>query len=280
MQGVAHTSSSSLPSGSQPQVLVPSKCVSVSTSVCGPGAGIAHGRELRGRELLAGGAALPWNPRTCGRDPPATPTPRAARARRAPSRGAGEERRGPEAGVLVSGALAAASLPPPSPLSPPGGDRSSPRVPSGASEAGRTPRGRQPGPGASLRGTTSMSSWPPRSWLITAISASQWTTARVFLYYERSPNRSPSCTSTTTAPWSSTAFLAGMLNSLVHVFMYLYYGLTSLGPRLRPYLWWKRHLTILQLPSTSQREKQRTSKRKCTTEIAWDVGSKHLLRCL
>ena len=62
----------------------------------------------------------------------------------------------PEAGVLVSGALAAASLPPPSPLSPPGGDRSSPRVPSGASEAGRTPRGRQPGPGASLRGTTSM----------------------------------------------------------------------------------------------------------------------------
>ncbi|KAM9073617.1 very long chain fatty acid elongase 4-like isoform 4-T8 [Megaptera novaeangliae] len=97
----------------------------------------------------------------------------------------------------------------------------------------------------------------------------------VFLYYERSPNRSPSCTSTTTALCSSTAFFAGMLNSLVHVFMYLYYELASLGPRLRPYLWWKRHLTILQL-----REKQRTSKRKCTTEIAWDVGSKHLLRCL
>ncbi|KAM9073618.1 very long chain fatty acid elongase 4-like isoform 5-T9 [Megaptera novaeangliae] len=69
----------------------------------------------------------------------------------------------------------------------------------------------------------------------------------VFLYYERSPNRSPSCTSTTTALCSSTAFFAGMLNSLVHVFMYLYYELASLGPRLRPYLWWKRHLTILQL---------------------------------
>uniref|UniRef100_A0A8C2QT18 Elongation of very long chain fatty acids protein n=1 Tax=Capra hircus TaxID=9925 RepID=A0A8C2QT18_CAPHI len=43
------------------------------------------------------------------------------------------------------------------------------------------------------------------------------------------------------------AFFVGMLNSLVHVFMYLYYGLASLGPRLRPSLWWKRHLTILQL---------------------------------
>ena len=38
-----------------------------------------------------------------------------------------------------------------------------------------------------------------------------------------------------------------MLNSLVHVFTYLYYGLASLEPRLRPSLWWKRHLTILQL---------------------------------
>lgn len=38
-----------------------------------------------------------------------------------------------------------------------------------------------------------------------------------------------------------------MLNALVHVFTYLYYGLASLGPHLRPFLWWKRHLTILQL---------------------------------
>ncbi|XP_060046224.1 potassium voltage-gated channel subfamily A member 1 isoform X4 [Erinaceus europaeus] len=43
------------------------------------------------------------------------------------------------------------------------------------------------------------------------------------------------------------AFFIGMLNSLVHFFMYLYYGLASLGPHLQPYLWWKRHLTILQL---------------------------------
>ncbi|XP_055439513.1 elongation of very long chain fatty acids protein 7-like [Bubalus kerabau] len=43
------------------------------------------------------------------------------------------------------------------------------------------------------------------------------------------------------------ALFIGMLNSLVHVFTYLYYGLASLEPRLRPSLWWKRHLTILQL---------------------------------
>ncbi|KAG8509107.1 Elongation of very long chain fatty acids protein 4 [Galemys pyrenaicus] len=43
------------------------------------------------------------------------------------------------------------------------------------------------------------------------------------------------------------AFFVGMLNSFVHVFMYLYYGLASLGPRMRRYLWWKRHLTTLQL---------------------------------
>ncbi|XP_006891424.1 PREDICTED: elongation of very long chain fatty acids protein 4-like [Elephantulus edwardii] len=43
------------------------------------------------------------------------------------------------------------------------------------------------------------------------------------------------------------AFFIGMLNSLVHVFMYLYYGLACLGPCMQPYLWWKRYLTILQL---------------------------------
>uniref|UniRef100_A0A8C0GFG0 Elongation of very long chain fatty acids protein n=1 Tax=Chelonoidis abingdonii TaxID=106734 RepID=A0A8C0GFG0_CHEAB len=43
------------------------------------------------------------------------------------------------------------------------------------------------------------------------------------------------------------AFFIGMLNSFVHIFMYLYYGLASLGPQMQHYLWWKRYLTILQL---------------------------------
>ncbi|XP_028329148.1 ELOVL fatty acid elongase 8a [Gouania willdenowi] len=43
------------------------------------------------------------------------------------------------------------------------------------------------------------------------------------------------------------SFLIGLINSLVHVVMYLYYGLAALGPSMTKYLWWKRHLTSLQL---------------------------------
>ncbi|XP_043941832.1 elongation of very long chain fatty acids protein 4-like isoform X2 [Protopterus annectens] len=43
------------------------------------------------------------------------------------------------------------------------------------------------------------------------------------------------------------SFFIGMLNSFVHIFMYLYYGLAALGPHMQQYLWWKRYLTILQL---------------------------------
>uniref|UniRef100_A0A8D0HUA3 Elongation of very long chain fatty acids protein n=1 Tax=Sphenodon punctatus TaxID=8508 RepID=A0A8D0HUA3_SPHPU len=43
------------------------------------------------------------------------------------------------------------------------------------------------------------------------------------------------------------AFFIGLLNSFVHIFMYLYYALASLGPLMQQYLWWKRYLTILQL---------------------------------
>ena len=40
---------------------------------------------------------------------------------------------------------------------------------------------------------------------------------------------------------------APMLNSFVHVVMYSYYALALLGPSVRPYLWWKRYLTQMQL---------------------------------
>lgn len=43
------------------------------------------------------------------------------------------------------------------------------------------------------------------------------------------------------------SFLIGMINSFVHVVMYLYYGLAALGPHMQRYLWWKRYLTGLQL---------------------------------
>lgn len=47
-------------------------------------------------------------------------------------------------------------------------------------------------------------------------------------------------------PPSLTAFLSAMINSLVHVVMYTYYGMSAM-PHLRKYLWWKKHLTQFQL---------------------------------
>ncbi|XP_074602809.1 very long chain fatty acid elongase AAEL008004-like [Brevipalpus obovatus] len=39
----------------------------------------------------------------------------------------------------------------------------------------------------------------------------------------------------------------GWANSIVHVVMYTYYALASLGPEVQKHLWWKRYLTQLQL---------------------------------
>lgn len=38
-----------------------------------------------------------------------------------------------------------------------------------------------------------------------------------------------------------------MSNSFIHVLMYSYYGLSTLGPAVTKYLWWKKYLTIIQL---------------------------------
>ncbi|PWA25369.1 hypothetical protein CCH79_00005302, partial [Gambusia affinis] len=38
-----------------------------------------------------------------------------------------------------------------------------------------------------------------------------------------------------------------MVNSAVHVIMYTYYGLSAAGPRFQKYLWWKKHMTAIQL---------------------------------
>jgi len=47
-------------------------------------------------------------------------------------------------------------------------------------------------------------------------------------------------------PTGETYFLA-MLNSAVHVVMYFYYFMAALGDAYKPYLWWKRYLTQMQL---------------------------------
>lgn len=41
--------------------------------------------------------------------------------------------------------------------------------------------------------------------------------------------------------------LMGFLNSFVHTVMYSYYLLAAMGPRVRPFLWWKKYLTTLQM---------------------------------
>ncbi|XP_061728862.1 elongation of very long chain fatty acids protein 7-like [Cydia pomonella] len=41
--------------------------------------------------------------------------------------------------------------------------------------------------------------------------------------------------------------VVGLLNSLVHVIMYAYYGISSMGPEYQKYVWWKKHLTKIQL---------------------------------
>ncbi|KAG7197597.1 hypothetical protein KM043_016913 [Ampulex compressa] len=39
----------------------------------------------------------------------------------------------------------------------------------------------------------------------------------------------------------------GCVNTFVHIVMYSYYLLAALGPKIQPYLWWKKYLTGLQM---------------------------------
>ncbi|KAL4704894.1 hypothetical protein ACJJTC_018511, partial [Scirpophaga incertulas] len=54
--------------------------------------------------------------------------------------------------------------------------------------------------------------------------------------------------------WLLVKFIAGghgtfsnIVNNLVHIIMYSYYMLAAMGPQYQKYLWWKKHLTTLQL---------------------------------
>lgn len=38
-----------------------------------------------------------------------------------------------------------------------------------------------------------------------------------------------------------------VVNSVVHVIMYFYYGLAAAGPRFQKFLWWKKYMTAIQL---------------------------------
>ncbi|KAJ6644444.1 Elongation of very long chain fatty acids protein 7 [Pseudolycoriella hygida] len=50
--------------------------------------------------------------------------------------------------------------------------------------------------------------------------------------------------------WPGQEFAMGFfLNTVIHVIMYFYYFLAALGPQYKKYLWWKKHLTIMQIES-------------------------------
>lgn len=54
--------------------------------------------------------------------------------------------------------------------------------------------------------------------------------------------------------WIGMKFGAGgqnaffpFINCFVHMIMYAYYCLAALGPHMKPYLWWKKYITIIQM---------------------------------
>ena len=49
------------------------------------------------------------------------------------------------------------------------------------------------------------------------------------------------------APSAGVNGIFPIFNSLVHVLMYSYYALTTFGPWIHKYLWWKKYLTMIQL---------------------------------
>lgn len=68
---------------------------------------------------------------------------------------------------------------------------------------------------------------------------------------------------------------SNLINNMVHVIMYTYYMVAAMGPEYQKYLWWKKHLTTIQLVRF---------KRFCfmlTTEslpvfrggVRWEIGS-------
>lgn len=41
--------------------------------------------------------------------------------------------------------------------------------------------------------------------------------------------------------------LLGLINSFIHVIMYMYYMLAAMGPQVQKHLWWKKYLTVMQI---------------------------------
>ncbi|KAJ8270143.1 hypothetical protein GJAV_G00110840 [Gymnothorax javanicus] len=51
----------------------------------------------------------------------------------------------------------------------------------------------------------------------------------------------------TLTPAGGMGSFHAMVNAVVHVIMYFYYGLAAAGPRFQKFLWWKKYMTAIQL---------------------------------
>ncbi|KAF3699352.1 Elongation of very long chain fatty acids protein 1 [Channa argus] len=51
----------------------------------------------------------------------------------------------------------------------------------------------------------------------------------------------------TLTPAGGMGAFHALVNAVVHVIMYFYYGLSAAGPRFQKYLWWKKYITAIQL---------------------------------
>ncbi|KAM4605037.1 elongation of very long chain fatty acids protein 1a [Polymixia lowei] len=51
----------------------------------------------------------------------------------------------------------------------------------------------------------------------------------------------------TLTPVGGMGSFHALINAMVHVIMYFYYGLSAAGPRFKKYLWWKKYMTAIQL---------------------------------
>ena len=48
-------------------------------------------------------------------------------------------------------------------------------------------------------------------------------------------------------PTNGPVAIFALFNTLIHVIMYSYYSLAALGPSVKPYLWWKKYVTQIQI---------------------------------
>ena len=43
----------------------------------------------------------------------------------------------------------------------------------------------------------------------------------------------------------------GLANTFVHIFMYAYYMVAAMGPKYKRFITWKKHMTTMQMVSTT-----------------------------